>query len=55
MAAYAKEEEEGEKAMKTMKERIESRKRELAEKKAAKLMEVRVRVIFFTAFLFVSL
>jgi hypothetical protein len=37
MAAYAREEEENEKAQRAMKEKIEKNKRELAEKRAAKV------------------
>jgi hypothetical protein len=37
MAQYAKEEEENDKAARAMKEKIEKHKRELAEKKAAKV------------------
>jgi hypothetical protein len=37
MAAYAAEEAQAEEAAKAMRERIEQRKRELAEKKAAKV------------------
>jgi hypothetical protein len=37
MAAYAKEEEENEKAQRAMREKIEEHKRQLAEKKAARV------------------
>jgi hypothetical protein len=39
MAAYAAEEESSSKATQQMRERIEARKRELAEKKAQKVLE----------------